>query len=469
MTELHWLSALEAVKLIKNKKLSPVELTDALIKRIDKYDKHFNTFISFRPEQALKEARVAEEGVMKGDALGPLHGIPFGLKDIIDAKGWNTTAHSALLKDNVAGKDAFVTGKLKEAGAILLGKLSTHEFALGGPSFDLPWPPARNAWNRKYFPGGSSSGSGSAVAAGFLPLALGSDTGGSVRNPASMNGLLGIKATYGRVSRSGVIPLSFSLDHVGPLTRTTSDNALALSVISGWDKNDPASADVNVPDFGADLDRGVSGLKIGIIRHFYTKDLIACDEMVNALEAAITKLEKLGAVVEEIATRPLQDFAACNRVILLSEACAIHKDWLKSRPEDYGESLLSRLLPGTALTAVDYVEAIRTRARYTQEFNEIFHKFDAIITINNMEAAFPIEDSALCEKIYPRQARTPFNVTGNPALAVPIGFNSEGLPLSMQVITPQFDETMAYRIAADFESNTGWTKHHPDLDETSVY
>ena len=151
-----------------------------------------------------------------------------------------------------------------------------------------------------------------------------------------MNGLLGIKATYGRVSRSGVIPLSFSLDHVGPLTRTTSDNALALSVISGWDKNDPASADVNVPNFGEDLDRGVSGLKIGIIRHFYTKDLIACDEMVNALEAAITKLEKLGAVVEEIATRPLQDFAACNRVILLSEACAIHKDWLKSRPEDYG-------------------------------------------------------------------------------------------------------------------------------------
>ena len=154
---------------------------------------------------------------------------------------------------------------------------------------------------------------------------------------------------------------------------------------------------------------------------------------------------------------------------MLSEACAIHKDWLKSRPEDYGESLLSRLLPGTALTAIDYVEAIRTRARYTQEFNEIFHKFDAIITINNMEAAFPIEDSALCEKIYPRQARTPFNVTGNPALAVPIGFNSEGLPLSMQVITPQFDETMAYRIAASFESDTEWTRHHPDLDETSVY
>ena len=187
MTELHWLSASEAAKLIKSKKLSPVELTDALAKRIDKYDKYFNAFISFRPEQALIDARQAEEKVMRGEPLGPLHGVPFGLKDIIDAEGWPTTAHSKLLRDNVPGADAFVTSKLKEAGAILLGKLSTHEFALGGPSFDLPWPPARNAWNRRYFPGGSSSGSGASVEAGFLPLALGSDTGGSVRNPASMN------------------------------------------------------------------------------------------------------------------------------------------------------------------------------------------------------------------------------------------------------------------------------------------
>ena len=469
MTELHWLSASEAAQLIKSKKLSPVELTDALAKRIDKYDKYFNAFISFRPEQALIEAKQAEEKVMRGEPLGPLHGVPFGLKDIIDAEGWPTTAHSKLLRDNVPGADAFVTSKLKEAGAILLGKLSTHEFALGGPSFDLPWPPARNAWNRRYFPGGSSSGSGAAVAAGFLPLALGSDTGGSVRNPASMNGLFGIKATYGRVSRSGVIPLSFSLDHVGPLTRTTHDNALVLSIISGWDKNDPASADIDIPDFSQDLNKGISGLKIGLIRHFYTSDMIASDEMVTALDDAVSILEKCGAIVEEVSTRPLQEFAACNRVILLSEACSIHNDWLKTRTEDYGESLLSRLLPGTALTAVDYVDAIRTRARYAQEFNEIFQNFDAIVTVNNMEAAFPMEDPVLCEKFYPRQARTPFNVTGNPALAVPIGFNEEGLPLSMQVVTPQFDETMAYRIAASFESQTEWTRHHPNLDETSAY
>tara|TARA_Y100000588_G_scaffold89985_1_gene96571 strand:- start:1563 stop:2156 length:594 start_codon:yes stop_codon:yes gene_type:complete len=197
--------------------------------------------------------------------------------------------------------------------------------------------------------------------------------------------------------------------------------------------------------------------------------MIASDEMVTALDDAVSILEKCGAIVEEVSTRPLQEFAACNRVILLSEACSIHNDWLKTRTEDYGESLLSRLLPGTALTAVDYVDAIRTRARYAQEFNEIFQNFDAIVTVNNMEAAFPMEDPVLCEKFYPRQARTPFNVTGNPALAVPVGFNEEGLPLSMQVVTPQFDETMAYRIAASFESQTEWTRHHPNLDETSAY
>ena len=467
MTALHWLEAHEAASLIAEKKLSSVELTTALLDRIKKYDKGLNAFLTLRPDDALADAREADAVLMRNDKIGPLHGVPFALKDIIDASTWPTTAHSKLLKNNIAKKDANVTVRLKEAGGILLGKLSTHEFALGGPSFDLPWPPARNAWGRDYFPGGSSSGSGAAVAAGFVPIALGTDTGGSVRNPASMNGLLGMKATYGRVSRRGVMPLSFSLDHVGPLTRTVKDNALALSIISGFDRKDPGSADVSVPGFSKYLGAGIKGLKIGVIRHFYQNDMVASDEMTSGIETAFDVLANNGAELTEIKTRSLIDFATCNRIILLSEACAIHQKWLVERTDDYGESLLKRLLPGTAFNAVDYVQAVRTRARYAAEFNKFFKKFDAIVTVNNMEVAFPIEDPVACEKYYSRQARTPFNVTGNPALAVPVGFSAAGLPLSMQVVTSQFDEAMAYRIAAFYERSTDWTNTHPDLEKTA--
>jgi aspartyl-tRNA(Asn)/glutamyl-tRNA(Gln) amidotransferase subunit A len=468
MSEMHWLEAGAAARLIAAKKLSPVEYAKALLARIEKYDAGLNAFLTLRPEQTVADAQAAEDAVMRGDTLGPLHGVPFGLKDIIDAKGWPTTAHSKLLADNVASEDAPVTAKLRAAGGVLMGKLSTHEFALGGPSFDLPWPPARNAWGRDYSPGGSSSGSGAAVAAGFMPIALGSDTGGSVRNPASMNGLLGMKATYGRVSRRGVVPLSFSLDHVGPLTRTTADNALALSVIAGHDPRDPGSAENPVSDMGGQLGRDIKGLKIGVLRHFYTKDLIADPEMAAAIEAALGVLEGLGAEILEIETRPLAQYASCNRVILMSEACAIHEKWITERPGDYGALLLGRLLPGMAYSGVDYVQATRTRARYAAEFNKNFNTLDAVVTINNMEPAFLIEDFEAGETHYPRQARTPFNVTGNPALAVPTGFSSSGLPLSMQIVAGQFDEAMGYRIAAAYEAATGWTSRHPDLDVTAA-
>ena len=468
MTELHWLTAVEAARMIREKTLSPVELVTALLSRIERYDEGLNAFLTVRPEETLVEARAAEDAVMRGDPLGPLHGVPFGLKDIIDAKGWPTTAHSRLLADNIASEDAPVTAGLRAAGAILMGKLSTHEFALGGPSFDLPWPPARNAWGRQYSPGGSSSGSGAAVAAGFMPIALGTDTGGSVRNPASMNGLLGMKATYGRVSRRGVVPLSFSLDHVGPLTRTTADNALALAAISGHDAADPGSAEEPVPDFASGFAAGLKGLRIGVIRHFYAEDLIADAEMTAAIEAAVNTLADLGAEIQEVAVRPLADYAACNRIIMLSESCSIHENWLVERTEEYGASLLSRLLPGTAIRGMDYVQATRTRARYASEFNALFADLDAIVTVNNMEPAFPIEDPVAREKYYPRQARTPFNVTGNPALAVPAGFSSSGLPLSIQVVTGQFDEAMAYRISDAYEASTDWTTRHPDLDKTAA-
>ena len=262
--DLGFLSIADASEKIAQKKLSPVELTEALLRRAEELDPKLNAYLLKDADNALAAAQAAEKAIHSGRKLGPLHGVPFGLKDIVDTAGLRTTCHSKILADNIPQRDATVAAKLKAAGAILMGKLSTHEFALGGPAFDLPWPPARNPWNPNHHPGGSSSGSGAAVAAGMLPMAIGTDTGGSVRNPASCCGIVGMKATYGRVSRAGVFPLSYSLDHIGPMTRTVVDNALMLQAISGSDQRDPASANAAIPDFTVKIEDGVKGLKIGL-------------------------------------------------------------------------------------------------------------------------------------------------------------------------------------------------------------
>jgi aspartyl-tRNA(Asn)/glutamyl-tRNA(Gln) amidotransferase subunit A len=463
MTDLVYVTLAEAAARMRRKALSPVEYTQALIEHIDTHDAKFNAFLRQTPERALEQARQAEAAIQAGNWQGPLHGMPIGLKDIIDVAGIPTTGHSRILADNVARIDAFVTQRLQQAGAVLMGKLSTHEFAIGGPSFDLPWPPARNAWNRAYFPGGSSSGSGVAVAAGFLPAALGTDTGGSVRNPASMCGIVGMKATYGRVSRRGVLPLAYSLDHVGPMTRTVTDNALLLGAIAGHDPDDPGSARLPVPDFTVDLDKGVKGLKIGVIRRFYTKDFEADPEMTQSIEDALTLLAKQGAAIHDMDPGPLAAYASANRVILLSEAYAIHEAWLQERPQDYGDLARERLMPGAFLRAVDYVHALRQRTVLTQKFNDCMAAVDVAITASSMEPACPIENEELCEALYGRQARAPFNLTGNPALAVPTGFAASGLPLSMQIIGKPFDESTVYRVARAYERATDWISKHPDL------
>ena len=303
-TELAYMSMAEAARRIAAKDLSPVEYLEALLARIEAHDHALDTVLHMDGDAALARARAAEAAVTAGETLGPLHGVPFGLKDIIDAEGLPTTGHSKILDGNIAAADAVVTTRLKAAGGNLVAKLATHEFAIGGPCFDLPWPPARNPWDRTAFTGGSSSGSGAGVAAGFFPGALGSDTGGSVRNPASCCALVGMKATYGRVSRRGVLPLSFALDHVGPLTRTVRDNALMLNVISGHDPLDPGSARAEVPDFTTDLDKGIEGLRVGVIRHFYAKDMVADADVAESIEEAVRVLDGLGARVEEVTMRP---------------------------------------------------------------------------------------------------------------------------------------------------------------------
>ena len=347
-----YLSALEVARLVGERALSPVEYVEMLLARIDEHDPRLDTVLQIDREAVLGSARRAEQAVMDGASLGPLHGVPFGLKDIIDAKGLRTTGHSKILADNVAGHDACATAKIQSAGGLMIGKLATHEFALGGPSFDLPWPPARNPWNRDMWPGGSSSGSAAAVAAGFMPLALGTDTGGSVRNPATQCGLVGMMATYGRVSRRGVFPLSFSLDHVGPLTRTVAENAVLLGVISGHDPADPGSAAAPVPDFTSGFGQGIGGVRVGVIRHFFESDMRAHSDVVAGIDAALAVLSDLGAHVEEVRTEPLEAFTDCNRTILLSEGYAVHETWLRSRPEDYGSLARERFLPGAFLRAV---------------------------------------------------------------------------------------------------------------------
>jgi len=461
MNDVSELGIAEAAELVRGGKLSPLTLTAALLERIDRLDKRFHAFIRVTPEPALAAAREAERDIGAGNWRGPLHGIPFALKDIIDWAGLPTTAHSKLLIDNIASSDAHVSARLKAAGGIMLGKLATHEFAIGGPSFDLPWPPAINPWGGNHFPGGSSSGSGVALACGMVPAALGTDTGGSVRNPASMCSIVGMKPTYGRVSRRGVLPLAYSLDHVGPMTRTVRDNALLLQVIAGHDRADPGSAEVDIEDFSAELDGGVRGLSIGLVRHFYTEDMTADPEQSAALDRAAELLGELGAEVREIRLAPLEDYATCTRIIIRCEAFAIHRRWLAERADDYGELARQRILDGAAVSAADYIDALRLRARLTRQTLQAFTGIDVALTASNMDPACRIDDAEACARLYPRQARQPFNVTGQPALAMPAGFNRDGLPLSLQLIGHPFQEARVYRVAAAYERATDWSRRRP--------
>ena len=464
MSELAYLTLHETSELIRGRKLSPVDLVKAQLARIERLDARLHAFIRVTPEIALAGARAAEAQIMSGDWRGPLHGVPYGLKDIIDYAGLPTTCHSKILIDNIAARDAVVTTRLKAAGGVMMGKLATHEFAIGGPSFDLPWPPAINPWSGNagtLHPGGSSSGSGVALAAGMLPVALGTDTGGSVRNPASMCGIVGMKPTYGRVSRRGVFPLAYSLDHVGPMTRTVRDNAILLDIIAGHDQLDPGSADVAVDNYTADLDRGVRGLTIGLARHFYAEDEMAHPEQIAAIDAAAEVLRGLGAEVREVRLPPNAEFVACNRLILRSEAYAIHRRWLTQRPADYGDLGRQRLLDGATVSAADYIDALRLRGRLVQRTLEAMAEIDVVLTASSLDPPCRIDDAEAVARTYPRQVRQPFNVTDQPALAMLAGFTTDSVPLSLQLIGHPFREAMVYRVAAAYEAATAWTERRP--------
>ena len=452
----------EAGRQIAAGELSPVALTEASLARAEALNPRLDAFIEITAARARAAAARAEKEIAGGRRRGPLHGIPYGLKDIYDAAGLRTTAHSRLLRDNVATADAETTARLEAAGMILIGKLATHEFATGGPAFDLPFPPARNPWNTGHFTGGSSSGSGAAVAAGILPLAMGSDTGGSIRLPAAYCGTVGLKPTYGRVSRRGVAPLSYTLDTTGPLTWTVEDAALALQVLAGHDPRDPGSADVPVPDYRAQLRDGVKGLRIGYCRGF-NRDGDVDAEQTTALDHTAQALAKLGAELVEVALPPNAQFQACARTISPSESFAIHAQDLRTRPEMYARVTRERLMLGGFLTATQYVQAQRLRRILTRKVDALFETVDVLLTAIIPAAAPVLEETDDGPWRRQQPLASVFNVTAHPCMAQPCGFSANGLPLSAQFVGRHFDEATVLRVGHAYEQAAGWVNKRPAL------
>jgi aspartyl-tRNA(Asn)/glutamyl-tRNA(Gln) amidotransferase subunit A len=459
-TDLHFMTIAEASRLIRAGKLSPVELTKAYLERIKTLDAQLDAYLLLLEEPALADARRAEAEIAAGNWKGPLHGIPIGLKDIYNTAGVRTTGHSALFKDHVPAEDAFTVTLLRDAGAVVLGKLATWEFAIGGASFDLPWPPARNPWNTRHEPGGSSSGSGAAVAAGLAMAAMGTDTGGSIRGPASWCGIAGHKPTYGYLSRRGILPLSFSLDHAGPMCWTSEDCALMMQVLAKHDPLDAGSASVAVPDFAAALGGGLSGMRIGVPRNFFETDLTCEPEVLAAFNTAMDVFRSLGATVRDVTLPPLGLFTDVNSLITAVEGFAIHGHWLRSTPELYGERGRLRIMAGAFVSGEDYVNAQRERARLVGVVAKTMEDVDLLMTPTRQIVA-PIL-GGYDSSVGPSLTR-PFNMTGYPALSICDGFNSAGLPISLQIAGRPFEDHTVLKAGDAFEKATSYRTIRPVL------
>jgi aspartyl-tRNA(Asn)/glutamyl-tRNA(Gln) amidotransferase subunit A len=460
---LHDYSIAEAGALLRSGKLTSMALTEHALARIKEIDPKISSFITLTADGALRDATAADTDFAKGIDKGPMQGIPHALKDIYGTAGIRTTCHSKLLVDNVPKEDSVVAAKFKAQGAVLLGKLSTHEFALGGPSFDLPFPPARNPWNPAHMPGGSSSGSGAAVAAGLVRMAMGSDTGGSIRGPAGYCGTVGLKPTYGLVSRRGVFPLSYTLDHCGPLSWTVEDSAIAMEVITGFDPLDPASANVTVPDFRKKLGDGVRGLRLGMPRRWFAKAEGVSAESVRSIDDAAQTLAKLGATVDEIDLPDYELYNACGRVIMFAEAYAIHEKDFQTRPLDYGLYTYLRMTMGAFISATDLTQAMRLRRELARAVNDKLKTYDALVTGSTLTPAPAFADiDPNVPPNFPVQTM-PFDVTGNPAMSIPTGFSASGLPLSMQIVGRAFDEPTVLGIGAAFEAETKLSERRPSF------
>ncbi len=453
------LTIAEAAEMLRRRALSPVELTRACLARIRREDGDRRAFITVLDEQALAAAAAAEQEIAAGRYRGPLHGVPIALKDLVMTRGVRTTCGSRILKDWIPEADATVAVRLAEAGAILLGKLNMHEFAYGPTGVNPHYGTPRNPWDGTRMPGGSSSGSGVAVAAGLVPGALGTDTGGSVRIPAALCGIVGLKPTYGRVSRAGVIPLAWSLDHVGPMTRTVADAALLLQVLAGRDPADPSTADGPVPDYGRALPGEVRGLRLGLLTEYFFAHLEA--EVRKAVLAAARSLQALGASVEEVALPGIHHAGPASFAIIASEATAYHEPYLKSRAAEYGADVRARLTTGQFVLATQYLKAQRARQLLRAEVDAALGRVDALLFPTTPIPAPRLEAreatvEGLTEDVrwWLIRCTRPINVTGHPALSVPCGLTTDGLPIGLQIVGRYFDEATLFRIGHALETTS---------------
>jgi aspartyl-tRNA(Asn)/glutamyl-tRNA(Gln) amidotransferase subunit A len=456
----------EASQLVRSKKVSPVELTHECLSRIKQLNPKLNAFITVTADSALAEAREAEAEIQHGHWRGPLHGIPIALKDNVDTAGVRTTAASGLFKDRIPTQDAEIVRRLKAAGAVFLGKLNLHEFAYGASSVISYFGPVHNPWDTGYSPGGSSGGSAAAIAARLCYGAIGSDTGGSIRIPAAYCGIVGLKPTYGRVSTRGVIPLAWSLDHLGPMTRTVTDAALMLRTIAGYDPEDTNSTNTPVLDYAGTLETKASSLCIGTPRAYFYDGLHP--EVQAATDTALSVVGKLTSSQHEIEIPAVNDTAI---LILKAEAYAYHRDYVRKTPELYQAETLKRIGAGEGISTADYIYARRQLDQFRRSVPKIFDAADLIITPTTPVPPFTIAelladldlDHLRAKELLTTPNTRPFNLLGLPTITVPCGFTKVGLPIGMQITGPNGGEATVLRLAHAYEQATEWHKREPNL------
>ncbi|HXC31990.1 MAG TPA: amidase [Verrucomicrobiae bacterium] len=458
--ELAQLSLLEVSDLIRKKKVSPVELTTTCLARIDRTNPTLNAFITVTRESALEQARTAEAEVMHGNWRGPLHGVPIALKDLFDTAGVRTTAGSGVFKDRIPTEDAEVVRRLKAAGAVLLGKTNMQEFAFGGTSIISYFGAVHNPWELSHIAGGSSGGSAVAVAAGLCYGALGSDTAGSVRLPASHCGVAGLKPTYGLVSIRGVVPLSWSLDHVGPLARTVADTAALLQVIAGYDEQDTTSEQMNIPDYQKALQGKVSSLRVGTPREFFFADLDP--EIDAAMKEALAVLSKLTAGIRDVPL-PANNMESLRNVVRAAEAYAYHREYITKTPELYQAITRQRIQAGADVTTPAYIQGRRDLAEVRRKAEKWIEGVDVLVTPTLPITAPTISDPRADDILPAVHNTSPFDVNGWPAISVPCGFTKKGLPLGLQIIGPRGGESVVFQLAHAYEQATEWHKRRPQL------
>lgn len=467
-SELCELTIQRAAELIRKKAISPLEITRACLARIEEWNPHLNAYITVLADMALAQAQEAERAILRGGYLGPLHGVPLALKDTFATKGVRTTCGSKILEKNVPDYDATVVERLRKAGAVFLGTLNLHEFAFGPTTANPHYGIGRNPWDRERIPGGSSGGSGAAVAASLCLGSLGTDAGGSIRLPASLCGIVGLKPTYGRVSRFGTIPLSLTLDHTGPMTRSVADAALLLQVVAGADPRDPSSSAQPVPDYSRALTGEVKGLKIGLPREYFADYMDG--EVREAVRAAIQVLADRGAAVKEVSLPHCRYVPAAFVGLVLPEASSGHAHYLKTRAQEYGSEVRALLYIGLLLPASRYVQAQRVRTLIIQDLAEVLQRVDvlALPTVAIPAPRIGQQSVTLGDKTVNVIAALdrftlPFNLAGLPAITVPCGFTSGGLPIGLQLAGKAFAEPTVLRAAYAYEAQTSWHTRHPPL------